>query len=327
MKIASLFCPCDNAVHGTDHYSAGLCTNPPMPLPWMLGIQGNLTADKFHQGFKITATRLLACPMQTAIEGLLSVIEVDLRHFNSMTWGSAVHAFCEKYAPPGSYVETQFPRPGQPTPVLFAGTDAEIAVAGKADYISPDVALLIDYKCTSEASLSFKMRGPDGDLCVQFSVYVRIIEQSIEDAKIKRCQVWHGGLITAGGRECRVCKRGGLPPWVSFDVPTLTDEEILAHKPGGGDTTVREIVLSYKRLSARLAAIGPQSMIDSIVASAAEGKETNPGIDVIEAAIREEMPLAGRTMWNGKKCPKYCTARPTCDRLQGITAGLASFSG
>lgn len=284
MRIVSLYCQCRGGEVPVDHYESGACTNPPAPLPWLLGLHRERAADVAHSGNTMTATRLSVCPRAIAIEDNFDLPAMDLMRFNSAAVGGAVHAFMEKYAPPGFLTEVALDG------TLFKGTDVETKVYGTADVIRPRVLLLEDYKMTSEWSQQHRTKNPNEhheEWDIQASVYNHLAPPEM---KAERAAFWSGSLVS---------KRSKSKPWIEMPVRLdMTEEEILATKPHGGLYTVLDHLRQRRAFLAELAA----------------GKTPAEAIKVL--------PLAGAVAQEWV-C-EYCVVNHICPRLarpDGLAGG------
>lgn len=239
MKLTSLYCPCQGGEVPPDHYASGTCTKPPAPLPWLLAMQHRVTTDGDHAGNRMTATRLAECPRATAIRDNLPIPAYNLMRSNAQMFGTAVHEFMAKWAPPGYLSEVAL------AGVLFKGTPYEVEVRGTADVIKPGALVIEDYKTTSEWSQKWRTEHPNEsheEWSVQVSVYNLLAPL---DKKATRAAVWSGAIVG---------KKSKALPWVEMLVRCdMTEEEILAVRPHGGKATVAEHLAIRGRFLADLA--------------------------------------------------------------------------
>lgn len=276
MRIDTLYCPCVGGEVGVDHYKSGACRKPPAPLPMLLGIQRERIEDTTHADNKMTATRLVDCPRSIAIADNLSIPAVDLRKHNSAAIGSGVHLFMEKYAPPGFLTEVALH--GR----LFVGTDVEVEVFGTADVIRPATLLLEDYKMTSVVNQRYRAKeGGHAEWGVQASTYNLLAPPEL---KVTRAVFWSGALTA---------KREGVEAWIEIPVRVdMNEEEILAFKPYGGQTTVAD------NLRERLKFI--------------------KGLAMLTAGAATETEVAQVPLTGAQQKPwvcEYCTVNHVCEAL------------
>ena len=312
MLIDSLYCSCIEGEVPTDHYwpvkdsKTEPCTAPPMPLPWLLAIIDINLNDDIHSGNRMSATRIQSCARRIAIEDNLPSRRINLQRFNSPTWGTAIHEFMQKHTPPGFYQEIELPPKGAPPVLLFQGTEAEIAVRGRLDVLTPDTVLLDDYKCTSESSQKFRFnrRGADPEWRAQASVYKLLGERSTEGGiKIERAAVWSGAMTSA---------RCPAPPWFRIPLAWMGEEEILMMKPHGGEFSVADNIIQFKTFLRAKAEIDEEFKVTL--------RKTAFCPSYLEAlkGIIQKMPLAGRNQWRGEMCKKYCGVSRLCNEMEGL---------
>lgn len=318
MLIESLYCTCVEGEVPKDHYLKGTkehpkCIAPPMPLPWLLGILDLNDTDDVHSGNRMSATRMLTCARKIALEDNIPTRRVNLKHMNSPTWGTAIHEFMQKHTPPGYYQEVELPPKGSPPVLLFEGTEAEVAVRGRLDILTPDVVLLQDYKCTSESSQKFRWnrRAADPEWRAQASIYKIVGAKSTEGAiDIKRAAVWSGSM-TSG--------RCPAPPWFEIPLAWMGEEEILVMKPHGGEFSVADNIVQFKTFLLAKAKLDEEWRLRKMDSSGHAIVPTeHPGYQKALKAIIAKMPLGGRGMWRGEMCKTYCTPARSCNELEGL---------
>ena len=277
-------------VPSLDHWRRGECPRPPMPVRWLLACVRHQQRDMAHRNNNLTATRLLTCPVQIAILDNLT-IRLDPTRLNSGCGGHAIQQFADDYAEPGDYVRVRFPLPGQTAPRIL-----NVEVSGEVDYMDPGVVIIEDMKFHSETAQMFKVQAAlgmrpdpaqDADYAAQLSIYARIVRQCVPGADPKVLRIYDGAMVSGKGM---IWSKVASTPWVDRTFTEMTDAQLAAHRPKGGQATVADLIQDYGRFLAS---------------------------DRSEQAIRE-MPLRGRTMMGGQMCPRYCLAREECDRLQGI---------
>jgi hypothetical protein len=280
---------------GLDHYASGECRKPPMYLPWLIGMVATSQRDTLHVEGRLTATRCTACSAAVLI-GDFKNTYLDPPSRNSMTWGTAMHAFCEQFPAPGAFMEIRFPDEGVAAPKLGG-----MEIAGKMDYLPP-LRRIEDLKCTNQISQEFKNPtgkwgkswSPDMDTAVQLNIY-RICKEQLGiggEETVEEMIAWHAAM----------CSAAGPPPWIPETLPFLSEEQILDHKPAGGIYAVRDILGDYKAFNERRAS----------------GMPLDDNLRLV--------PLRGREMYRdrktgvGQKCLKWCDkgTKGCCDWLHGI---------
>lgn len=281
MKLESLYCQCQGGEVGVDHYSSNACTKLPAPLGWLLAMQHRIESDVAHAGNKMTATRLAECPRSTAIRDNLPIPAFNLMRSNSQMFGTAVHEFMAKWAPPG-YL-TEVPLAG----TLFKGTPHEVEVKGTADVIRPGALVIEDYKTTSEYSQKWRTEHPHephDEWSIQVSVYNLLAPP---EHHASRAAIWSGAIVS---------KKSKALPWVEMSVRCdMTEEEILAMRPHGGRATVADHLAIRGRFLADLAS----------------------GVDTRAAVAR--LPLTGADC--AEWVCDYCTVNHVCAALTPPTLG------
>jgi len=312
MLVDSLRCSCTPGARlPLTHYSDGGCRRLPMPLPRIAGILASVAGDTAHRDGKITATRVLTCARQVIIEDNIAG-PLDVLSYNSIYDGILEHAAMQRHAPPGTYTEVHLPLPGQEPPTLFG-----VPMEGTIDFLTADLREIHDYKKHSESAQSFKFEGggADPEVAAQLNIYRLLLEQCLPAAKIERLVVWHGAMTSANTKTFRT--KQPVPPWFEVRLPLMSEAEIAAIRPNGGDYTVQQIVDAYVRFAAERA--GDRALpTDAEVGLGAGNRSVvvEAPLD-LEAAIRA-VPLQGRKMWGGKKCSTWCSVREACDKLEGI---------
>lgn len=311
MKVSSLHCACARTPLPLDHYSSGACPRPPMPLPRILGILANVAGDTVHRDGRITATRVLTCPRQVAIEDNIPA-PFDVLSYNSIYDGVIEHAAMQRTAPPGTYTEIRLPPEGAEPPRLFG-----VPIEGTIDFVTADLREIHDYKKHSESAQAFKFEsgGADPEVAAQMNIYRLMLAQCVPDAKVERLVVWHGAMTSANTKTFRT--KQPVPPWFAVALPLMSEEEIAAMRPHGGEHTVQQIVDAYVRFETEKAEVLLPT--DREVGVRGEPAEYNYPDDGrrLKAALKN-IPLVGRGMWKGQKCQRYCAVKDICDDIEGL---------
>lgn len=287
MRITGLYCTCNDHTNPVDHYFSGGCSDPPMALEWIDAILASNAADDRHAGNEVTATRVLTCPRQVAIEDNCDNV-ADLRQMNNMQNGTMKHAFLSQHR-----------RTGCDYNVRVAGTLFGTAISGEMDKYNRSIGEIEDWKGHSESAQNVmfgKSSNPEG--AAQLNIYRLLLQQSEPDAPVKKMGLWHNAMTSA---------KSMAPAWFYRPVPFMSEEEIGALRPYGAKYTVREIVgmlLAFKKEAAEI-----------ITSNHSEGVR----MQLLRMAIKD-IPLVGREMWRGAKCNLYCAVKRTCDAIEGIAS-------
>ena len=260
MPIANWICP-HHQVVSLGHWSSGECSLYSSRIIDV--ILAKERDDSNHHGFSLTPTTVLACPRQIVIERFLPY-KCSPGDLITMSVGTWLHSALNKLSVPVK---------GK----LF-GHD----FVGEIDAV--DGGVLEEDKTTSAASMGWRVRnGPSTDHIAQISMYAILHEQAYNN--IDECAI---NYYCVGGTK-------GKPSYMRFTVKPMTEKELLAYKPFGGDQTIMEnlgqLVRSFKAI-----------------------KDGADPVDVIKS-----LPLAGNTMFNGKKCTDYCTVNKLClNEIEGL---------
>src|SRR6267143_5516598 len=190
-----------------------------MPLPRILGILANVAGDTTHRDGRITATRVLTCPRQVAIEDNIPA-PFDVLSYNSIYDGVLEHVAMQRTAPPGAYTEIHLPPEGRPIPRLFG-----VEIEGTVDFVTADLREIHDYKKHSESAQAFKFEsgGADQEVAAQLNIYRLMLEQCVEGAHIEKLLVWHGAMTSANTKTFRT--KQPVPPWFAVELPLMGEEE------------------------------------------------------------------------------------------------------
>lgn len=288
MLVSALYCPCNERGNPLDHYESGACPSPPLPLPWIASLLDAQLRDERHRDNNITATRLLTCPRQVAIEDNIPSM-LDLRQTNTPHVGTVIHR------------EMAFQQSAENANVRVSGQLFGVQITGEMDVVLRNkegkVEAIEDYKFHGEVSQGFKFSAAvDPEGAAQLNIYRMLGEQCRDDFAVKRMGLWHGAIVSA---------RSKAPAWFYRPVPMLTEQNIANIKPNGAAYTVAQIVEQYAAFHRGLHAL-PEGL---------EGAEREQAV----RALIKTMPLVGREMWRGSKCTTYCVVRRTCDAIEGIT--------
>ncbi len=292
MKVRALLCACGGYKHKEfplDHYFSGACPAPPLPYHKIVGILAGLLDDKVHRDCNITITRLLGCPKQVILEDTL-YHAIKVEDFFNMHEGTREHQDAQKNAPPGHYTEVRFPVEGKDGGTLFG-----VKLHGTVDLLHADFSEINEYKKHAETSQYAKEKAQlkgeiDWDVAAQVGMQSLLVKQ-FTGHDVPNRFVWHLAMAKAMGPKNSIRRR----------LPNMTEEEIAAHRPGGGDSTVAQHVQDYQRY---------KTMVFG-------------GMDKVQAT--RAMPLRGKTQYRSpkhgtNKCDLYCSARPVRDQVEGICA-------
>ena len=148
-----------------------------------------------------------------------------------------------------------------------------------------DGGILEEDKFTGASSMGWRVKhGPSTDHIAQVSMYAILHEQAYNI--IDECAI---NYYCVGGTK-------GKPSYMRFTIKPMTEKELLRYKPFGGDQSIEEnlgqLVRAFKAIKG--------------------GAEP---VDIIRT-----LPLAGATMFRGKKCTDYCTVNKVClNDIEGRT--------
>lgn len=287
MPVVSLICPCTPGELPLDHFESGACggheAGQYMPQAWAASIVKDRLADRYHADGRLTVTRLLTCPRETLIADYMDVA-FDPRSMNSIHWGTAIHAALERDSENLQYVEIRF---GGPDDELPAANLLGVKIAGKIDHITAGFGEIHDYKCHSEMAQKFVGRQM-GNQAPQLNLYRMGLMDVMPETKgkLERLIAYHGAMTSAKGPE----------PWIPETLPIMTEAQILAFRPSGGEASVVDIIRAYLKFNVRQV----------------EGMDLNENLKLV--------PIYGRSMFNRKKCTSYCQpgVKAACDELEGI---------
>lgn len=316
MQLKSLYCRCNGrSDNPLDHFEKAKCGSAPpgsperWPIEWLRKLIQNASADKYHAEGRITATRIIGCPRESAILDNKQ-IAYDPRGGNNAFHGTLLHKVLEDMEAPGEYKEVTIP------PFPFGG----VMLEGKCDRVASDFSVIKDWKTHAESSQGWKFKDfnegkQDLEGAIQANIYRIGIAKSIlkiEPDKYRPTLILVHGANTA---------HGGVP-WFEWEQPILTEEQILKMRPhddrehpGTQPFTVAELIKQHVDFAVAKESLDPKKgnatgQIDNIIAN---------------------MPLVGKNMWAwrwnkaarakqrlefGDKCTRYCTAARECFELE-----------
>lgn len=305
MKIETLFCPCngrsDNPI---DHYQTTDCgaTEPGnpnrIPLEWIKGILEHAQGDTYHADGRLTATRILGCPLETLILDSTPVKGYDVRDGNATFWGQQFHKILERFATPGSYPEIKI------DPFPFG----QYEVQGRTDKVAADFTIIKDWKGHSESKQEWSYKDfvkglPEHEESAQLNIYRIGIAKSV--LKVDP-DSYRPKLLTVHGAWT---KKAGTP-WYEREHPIMTEAQILALRPHD------EVDAPFTQ---------PHTVAD-IMKMLVEGRARIDAGEPIDKVITD-LPMVGANIWAwkwnpkakrkerqplGLKCTDYCAAAATC---------------
>jgi len=258
MPIIGWWCGTERRPVDINHFSEDGFGHTPMPT---LLIDKVLSDDRnspvaHHAGPCHSPSAIKTCPRETILTRFTNY-RPDPKSYNNMLFGTAMHGFLEKIDNGGWWHEFKLPpaitdemcqvlygkdldsqtimpeeRGRLTTPPMLFG----VPMYGVIDRLKKDFSTLEDYKTKGEWSYDFHCKRSLGvaepDDAVQLNIY-RIMIKEIFNKEIDTMRVWYGTHA-----------RAGVNPWDPSVVPYMTEDEILAHQPGGGSYTIKQI-LSY----------------------------------------------------------------------------------
>ena len=297
--------PCKGFIHPLtlehvpfDHFDTDTSNDgrPAVP-PWAARfIAAKIEGDIRHSTLDLTATRCLGCPRQVFIEVLLDWYTSPNDSF-LMHRGSAMHSVAESHWNPDTHISEGSDRGA----MTVAGTMFDVPISALMDCVAHEnrrVTEIIDLKFPSDFSVKFRRGVAKDDHAFQLNIGRHLLAQQswATDAGYDPDSV----LLTIWDHACGK-GTGPIPQSASH----MTEEQMLAHKPGGGDYCVQQIIDSYMEAK-------------TVYAMAPHAERLK------ESSCREligSMPLIGRTMYNNKKCPQYCSVNDICDDIEMSAQG------
>jgi len=267
MPLTNWICSSHQTV-SLDHWSSGECSlYSNRMINTILSKEQN---DTNHKGFTLTPTTVLACPRQTLIERFLPYA-ASPDALIAMSVGTWAHSGIDSLKVPVKGV-------------LFTHK-----MVGEIDAV--DGGILEEDKFTgAKAMKRYLDQGPSSDHIAQVSMDKLLHEQAYNN--IDECAINYYMCGAAHIWKDRIKRK--LKPYIRYVIEPMTEKQLLAHKPGGGNQTVME-------------------NIGQLVRSFEAIKVGADPIDVIRS-----LPLAGATMYYGTKCKEYCTVKTVClDDIEG----------
>jgi hypothetical protein len=285
-----------------DHFDHCISVRGRAAFPPWLGRFAEQKAlnDVRHAGHQVTTTRLTGCPREVFIQSKFDYWVVPTRRV-AMDRGTALHSVAaDSFNPEVWYTEGNDKMRMNMQARFFVGTPYEIELDLLADAIRRDLTEIVDLKFPKDWSLRWR-KGDKGWAKDEHRIQLNLIrlalaqqEWAIKDGYDKdevRLTIWDHAIGDGDeGPEPMVADpHGGL-----IKVPYLEEEDILRHRPWGGQWTVGDVITVYKA-------------IEDAVAEGGTDEE-------VAAAI----PLVGEGMFNGKKCEKMCDVSRICGKLTRV---------
>lgn len=239
--------------------------------------------DGRRTGASLSPSMALGCMREVAIKRTYDYTIEPLSMWKAQQ-GTIFHAGLASQArtghtPAGWYCEVLMPPDGVPVE-LWPG----IALTTRIDLISSDGSKLHDYKTQA----CYEKKGADGAWHAQHFApsEMHTMQLNLEALVVER---------VTGKRPTE------LALW----------KIMLGTKDEQGAWRLQQVAVLSEDQIKREVVDGPNGMAAFVtVMSTTEGAER-------EAAIKS-LPLAGRTMFNGKKCTSYCSVKQQCDALLGV---------
>jgi hypothetical protein len=257
--------------------------------------------DVRHKEVGMSVTRFLTCPREVFLKLLLPYHENPARAFG-MLRGAALHDVAAKYWPKQHYITEA----NHPDLLTVRGELFGVQVSGRADAArvvqgkgGPRIVELLDDKYSNDSSAQFRKRDRGiarPDYMWQLNALRKLFGQQEwcvkagYDPEDVTLTLWEYATFPGEGPEPM---DAGMPG-AGARVPLMTDAQMLAHKPGGGQHTVAEIAAQFEAARIEYA------------------EELN---EQDREALCSRLQLIGKSMFNSKKCLMYCAVEPVCSRL------------
>lgn len=286
MPITSLFCPlCAQEFSDLGHWDSGPCKASAMQRSWWQAMLENQLLDARHRNGQVTVTRLLGCPREWMLQDFLpTMFHPHSSHTPHV--GTLVQAAAARACPDGWVAEREVK--GK----LFGlEVSASIDLSKmEVDYQGQDACMgrICEGKFHSTDKDGYKPWTLKADHAVQVNMQRLLWEQQEPGLKVVEMKLSRASMVGAGKE---------MPSW---DVPPMSEEQIMQHRPGGGVFTVGQIA----------------GMIVQALHPLNEATD-------MEGNIKAFVPLVGRSQFNEKKCTAYCNlgCKRLCDEMEGIGGG------
>ena len=291
--------PCKGFIHPLtldnvpfDYFDTDTSLNgrPAFP-PWAARfIAAKFENDVRHSTLDLTCTRCTGCPRQTFIEVLLPWWTDPSSSF-VMHRGSALHEVAANNWNPATHRSEGVERATMTVAGKLFGTELS-ALMDCNTIAGQRITELIDLKFPNDMSIRFRGNTAKPDHAFQLNVARLLLaqnEQAVADGYDP-----DDVLLTIWDHACG--KDAGPVP---LPAAHMSEDQMLALTPGGGEWSVRNIIASV---------LGAKEVYD-------EREHTDK---LKEGSLREliaGMALVGRTQFNSKKCPLYCGVNGICDGI------------
>lgn len=308
MPLKGFICPISRQKVGFDHFDT--CTDgrnkrAAFP-PWQARyIALGAIEDVRHSTFDLTATRCLSCPRKDLI-AVTQDYYIDPNKRGAMVRGTALHEVAARNLDPAVWYNEEtgpfgLACPGYLFPQLVAelGTDelgivtaAGVRLSAKLDAVRKDWTEIVNWKFPKDWSVQFRPKTgiAKDDAVAQVNIERLLLAQqqwAIDGGysmSTVNMTIWDHALGRDEGPTALM-------------VPHATEEEILAHKPGGGEWTVADIVSTRVKLQREYEKVkGDPLAVERLCADA---------------------PCCGKgKMFGGKAHSDYCDVNTISDTLE-----------
>lgn len=287
MPVVGWICPATRARVPFDHFDH--CNHGPRKATAYSPFLARLAAEKAagdvrHSTLDLTATGIMGCPRELYLERTTNYYALPSA---PMHRGTALHSVAARYLNP----EIWSTEATDPVRHDLRGTIGPFQVSALADAWRRDLSEIGDFKFPTDWQVRYRKK--DGTPKLEHAVQLNIerhlmaqqpwaIAEGFDPAQV-RLTVWDHALGTDEGPLAQTCNH-------------MTVEEILATRPAGSLMTIADHA--------------------SLIMQIREQHETiASGDNEAKTRLAASIPLVGQTMYNAKKCDKYCALKTQCDEL------------
>ncbi len=284
MPIKGWKCPIERTQVPFDHFETCKARKGRAAFPPWMARHAHLKIenDVRHSTLDVTATRTMNCPRQTFIEVLWDYY-IDPSKIAARERGTALHSVAAEHTDPKLW----YTEANDPVRMTINGEIGGVPLSMACDAMKRDMTEIVDYKFPSDFSVRF--RGPKAKKEYACQVNMARLMLGQQEWALQAGYDPETVLLTIWDHAC-----GKQEGPLAQEAPHMTEEEILATRPGGSNHTIEEIISIHLWMVQEYEKNGAPTDIGKL------------------EEIAAQIPLVGEPMFRGDKCRMYCDVSEIC---------------
>ena len=292
MPIVGWICPIERTEVPFNHFDTCVArSGRPAFNPTLARIMTRkIVGDVRHAGLQLTATRTYGCPRATFLDVAYDYY-VDPTRLVAMARGTILHGVFAREADEALW----YTESNDAVRMNLHGTVFGHEIDLMCDAVRRDLGEVVDFKFPLDWSVRYREQQ-HGRCKIEHQIQLNLARIVLGQQEWARREGYDPGnvLLTCWDFALGQGGRGGPEPLVAAH---MTEEEMEAVRPFGGEWTVADIVANHV------------AMLE-----AARSREL-PRAGTEQDEFAASLPLVGETQMGSSKCTKYCELEPLCSNL------------